>query len=214
MVHGDAFVRTLPDKWERLPANQVVVKTSIDKEGTLVEDTFEFSSGTGTVTLTPKEVIHFKNRDFISFYEAPYGHSLMEDCLTALHNLRIVRKLGSSEGLQVFENEILKGLQIPKFVLDRNPSLDPTIAKFSVGLVVDHVNETEELLCEGFNIAINRHTKAAESPTIRLHPVTEERILRDVGFDFSKEIATLKSLRSSGIISDEAFREMAKIPIA
>jgi len=229
LVHGNGFLRIVRThketaKWELLPPQGVVVKTSWAKERglkalVLAEDQYVLTTKTGTVSLTPDDVVHFK-KSLFSYEQVPYGVSMIEICLTYLHYLREYKRSPVRTDPEwqwwydYLEDQIILGLGVPRFVLEQRPDgLDPTIAQFVVAPFVHEVNEVKEILSDGFNSALKQFTRERgfdEPPKIRLGRLTDRRVIIDCGFSFNKEIEALKGLHKAGIITDKELENMLK----
>lgn len=229
LVHGDAFLRIVKKgetvSWESIPPAHVVIETSWAQEGGskasfLREDKFVYAREKDSTVFTPDEVIHFK-KSLLPYGNTPYGVSMIEICLRDLHYLREYRKAsppGFGWWKDHLEEQVILGLGVPRFVLDKNPNgLPPRIAEFSLAGFMGEIRDTRNVLSDGFNMALERFARQSgleDVPTIEFAKLTARRTLIDSGFDFTEEARklrdTLEGLYKAGIINKEYFEKMLR----
>lgn len=221
LVHGDAFLKTMASggktaSWELLPTKQVQVKTSkIIERGAITsvlkEDEFILTVENEEHSFGPDEIIHFKKA--LLNYDKPYGDSMLQITLNPFNFLRRLRQApqhiqSQFKGLQqMYKEEVLLGLGVPKFVLERRAAgLDTRLAKYILITFVEKIRILQELLSEGFDRAIGQFAsqgKLTEVPKIQLRKLTERMVLLDCDFSFATEIESWKKLYDVGIITKE-----------
>lgn len=216
LVHGDAFLHLGDKSWQLFPPQQVRVKTSLapwhdSKSLFLKDDEFSVTTQKGTESFAPEEIVHFK-RTLLSQDEA-YGESAILVTLDSLSNLQAFRSapLRAKAEFQWWhdklEEQVRLGLMVPDFVLEKRPlGYDRRVAEFVVMSFVAEVDQLQDLLSEKFDEALERFAnrrKLKETPELELRKLTERQVLIDCGFDFSKDIETLKKLCELGAFSKE-----------
>jgi hypothetical protein len=220
LVHGDAFLQ-IGKTWQLLPPQQVRVKTSLAAQHSskalfIKDDEFVLSTETQTKSFVPEEVVHFK-RTLLS-ERGPYGESKLLVVLTSLSHLRTFRSAPPRTQSEFqwwhdhLEEQVQLGLGVPDFVLEKRPlGYDRRVAEFVLASFVGEVSELQELLSSGFDEALERFAnqrRLTKPPKLQLRKLTPRRVLLDCGFEFSKEIETLKKLHELGIIKKEELDQM------
>jgi hypothetical protein len=232
LVHGDAFLKIIKKggatSWESIPPAHVVIKTSWAREGGskasfLREDKFVYAGEKDSTVFTPDEVVHFK-RSLLPYGNTPYGVSMIEICLRHIHYLRQYKRhpppadSGFDKWKDYLEEQIIMGLGVPKFVLDKNPNgFAPRIAEFILTVFMGEIRDTSNILSDGFNMGLERFARQSglkDVPTIEFAKLNARRILIDSGFDFTEEArklrGALEGLYRSGIINKEYYDKMLR----
>jgi hypothetical protein len=103
---------------------------------------------------------------------------------------------------------------VPDLVLEKKPlGYDRRVAELVVSSFVGEVEQLQDLLSEKFDEALERFAtrrKLKETPELELRELTERRVLKDCGFDFSKDTETLQRAYEAGIFNKEWLDKMLR----
>jgi len=227
--YGDSFLEIIRDPSKNIielrPFEAKLISFKLGKEiqygraftGEREVEEFTVSNGKSERRLKPTEVVHSKNTTAYLLY-APYGEAVMRISLNSIHSLRITRdnaiRLGQKWWVDHLENEICVGIGVPRILLERNYAKNypkPVLDIVST-VLLGSVREAQEPIEESFQSQLFGQLLGEkdlrEIPRLEFKKPNSATIMKNGGYDFAVEIASLKEALRLNIITREEYERI------
>ena len=227
--YGDSYLEIIRDprtkeiiQLKPLESKSVTIKLGKEVQrgraytGEREVETFIVGSGTGQRELSPTDVVHSKARAPYSY--SPYGEAVMRISLKPINYLRRSRegalKAGAKWWVEYLEDEISLGIGVPRIFLEKNYSVkySKPVVEIASTYFIGSARNAQTPITSSFEGQLFGQVLGEkdfrEIPRLEFQKIYSNKILRNGGYDFSKETKALKELLDAEVISQEEYQRI------